>query len=137
MTIRDPETDKLLPEPESFGVWLAKHDKGAFHEELSEEKQRLVAECEANAKATAPRTVKGQMTVVINFAVDDAGAVVVSTDLKVKHPPKIRGVGRYYVDGGNLVKHDPKQPALPFREIEGGKRGEGARDVPARPAAIA
>ncbi len=135
MSIRDPETDKKLPDPESFGVWLANHDHGAFHAELSEEKQRLVAECEANARATAPRTVKGQMTVVINFAVDDSGAVVVSTDLKMKHPPKLRGMGRYWVKDGNLVKNDPKQPALPFREIEGGKRGEPARDTPGRDAA--
>lgn len=95
--------------------------KGEFHAECSEEKQKLVLECEAAAKAAAPRTVKGTMTIVLSFAVDDAGAVVVASDLKVKHPARVRGVARFYAQSGNLVRNDPRQLDVPFREIAGGR----------------
>lgn len=128
---RDPDTDQVLPDPQSFALWLADMGKGEFHAECSEAKQGLVLECEAAARAAAPRTVKGAMTITLTFAVDDAGAVVVSSDLKVKHPARVRGVARFYASSGNLVKNDPRQTDLAFREIKGG-RDEAPRDVAGR-----
>lgn len=118
---RDPDTDQILPDPQSFAVWLADMGKGEFHAECSEAKQAIVLECESAAREAAPRTVKGAMTITFTFAVDDSGAVVVSSDLKVKHPVRVRGVTRFYAKSGNLVKNDPRQMDVPFREIPGGR----------------
>lgn len=121
MAKRDPETDQPLPDPQSFALWLADMGKGEFHAECSEAKQALVVECESAARESAPRTVKGAMTITFGFAVDDAGAVVVTSDIKIKHPVRVRGVNRFYAKSGNLVKNDPRQMDMPFREIEGGR----------------
>lgn len=120
--MRDPDTNRELPPPQSFALQLAEMNEGETNAELSETLQQLSLECAAIAAASM-RTVKAAISVTFALSVDEKGAASIVPDIRTKRPARSRGTARFYVDPtkGHLVRNDPKQPPLPFTEIQGGR----------------
>lgn len=102
--------------PRNFGVFLGQVDEGGLIHELSELTQEVI---DALAKhAQSHSTAKGQIALVLNFKADAKGVVEVTTDIKSKTPKASRGKSIFWTnDKGQLVNENPKQPGLPFRDV--------------------
>jgi hypothetical protein len=108
--------DKVEAAPRNFGVFLSQVDDGAFIEELSKISDALNDELSRHAQNHSK--AKGSLTIVLTFAHDQKGVVEVHTDLKTKAPKATRSKSIFWQnDKGQLVNKNPKQPDLPFRDV--------------------
>jgi hypothetical protein len=99
-----------------FGVFLSQVDDGAFLQELSDLQHSMNEELGKHAQNHSK--AKGSMTIVLAYEHDQKGVVSVSTDVKTKTPKASRSKSIFWTsDGGNLVNKNPKQPDLPFRDV--------------------
>lgn len=96
-----------------FLDFLREHRNGATHDELSDALQELVA-------AVASERRAGKLTFTLTVKPNGAGegALLVSDDIKLAAPRPVKSASIFFVSPeNNLVRHDPRQAALPLRDI--------------------
>ena len=60
----------------------------------------------------------GEITLTLKITPNGEHAVSVMSNIKSRAPEAARGVTTFYADAaGNLLRNDPRQPKLPFREV--------------------
>lgn len=104
------------PAVKPFNQWLLEQRGGALHGELSEELQKLVL-------AVTEHEKPGTLTLVVKVKQAETGThLLVADEVKVKAPEPDRGAALFFDDGhGNLSRRDPRQPQLPFDEVNARK----------------
>ena len=103
-----------------FADFLREHRKGELHDELGERLNELVNAVQDTGK-------KGTVTLVLSVApaARSDEMVIVSDEIRLKAPEPDRPDAVYFADHeGNLTRHNPRQPELPFREVSGPAREE-------------
>jgi hypothetical protein len=104
---------------ESAAVVLAQIDEGALNAELSDAFREVVGKLERLAADTL-KDQRGTITLKLGLAVSPKGDVVIAGDVAVKTPKRPAGASRFWISkNGLLTVKNPKQQALPFREVVG------------------
>lgn len=127
----DHPNDTEKPAPKSFTFWLAKLSSGEAESHLSYELQKLLERMDEEAH-TRNKEVKGSLSLKLNFAVDETGAVGVVFDIATKEPPRKTTPSIYWLNNkSQLVDNNPRQQEIPgLRDVGGGKREFRAVDAP-------
>lgn len=74
---------------------------------------------------------EGEISISLKIKPNGETAVSVTTTVKVKTPEAATAVTTFFADEhGNLLRRDPRQRTLPFREVADAETGE-LREVPA------
>jgi hypothetical protein len=101
-----------------FAEWLHEQRNGHTHNELSDAFNDLIEAVQETGKV-------GSITFTVKIKPaghGDHSTVVVSDDINVKLPKGERPEAIFFVDDDhNLQRHNPAQPKLPLKEIQGGK----------------
>lgn len=115
--------------PRSFGVFLTHLGDGEALIALSKEQHDLLIALAEEADRTQS-TVKGSLTLKIDFKVEHSGVVGAVYSIATKEPSPPRGGSIFWLSKGkNLTVENPRQKKLPFDVVE--VRGE-VREVPER-----
>lgn len=84
---------------------------GMLHEELTLQTAHLVSTVIEHGKPA-------RLTLTIDIRPNGEGAVLVSDKLTAKEAEPARGSTVFFATPeGSLVRHDPRQPQLPLREV--------------------
>lgn len=128
-------TQQATKGPRSFAVFVRQLAEGDLENELSEELHKLTSDMQDQA-LTREATVKGELGLKLNFAVDARGVVQVQWDVKAKPPKKRRTGASVWVNkDGNVVFENPKQLALGLREVKDAEQAAKELDDEARASA--
>jgi hypothetical protein len=101
------EARATTPHVRPFADFVREQRKGLLHDELSDELARVVQQVDKPGEVTLKLTVSPQGDMV---SVKDA---VITKLPKPDRPPAL-----YFTDDdGNLSRHNPAQPELPFRQV--------------------
>lgn len=106
-----------------FAAFIQEQRRGAAHDELSEELQKLVAAVVETAK-------KGTLTLKVDVAMGKDGRTLLIADtVTVKLPKHDSKPSLFFFDErGNLSRENPAQTELPLKKLEGGKGGDNQAD---------
>jgi len=112
--------------PRNFGVFLTHLDDGDAVIALSAETHKLMVALAAEAERVQG-TVKGSLTLKLDFKVEHNGVVGVNYSIASKEPSPARGGSVFWLSAGsNLIVENPRQKKLPFDVSR--PNDEGARD---------
>jgi hypothetical protein len=102
---------------DSAAVVLTQIDDGALNAELSDALHDVVSKLERLAADTL-KDQKGMITLKLGLVVSPKGDVLVAGDVSTKTPKRPAGASRFWISKhGLLTVKNPKQQALPFREV--------------------
>ena len=126
MTV-DRATDKQTGEIQirPFAAWLQEQSQGRTHSELSDALHDLIARVQDTGK-------KGTLTLSVHVETmkGDNTALVISDEIKLKLPEHDRKASLFFVDAnGNPTRNDPRQIALPLREVSAPTDPSEAKDI--------
>jgi len=111
--------------PRNFGVFLTNLDGGDAVIALSAEQHRLMTVLATEAERIQG-TVKGKLTLTLDFKVEHNGVVGVNYAIARKEPAPARGGSVFFMSkGNNLMVENPRQKKLPF---DVARQAEDARD---------
>lgn len=104
-----------------FAAFLQDQRKGVLHNDLGEALAELVAAVVETGK-------KGTLTLKLDVALNkDGDTLLIADTVSVKEPKHDTKPSIFFADdGGNLTRHNPRQPELPLRKVEGGKDNDNA-----------
>lgn len=104
-----------------IGVLLATIADGELREEVSDEIKTTIEQLYERAR-NANRAVKGTITIALDIGVGANGLVVIDPNVTSKLPRKVRRETPLYIGRNGLTVENPKQQALPLREVGGAAR---------------
>ena len=90
---------------------LREHRAGLTHDELTEALNELVG-------AVVEERKKGTLTIKLTISPKGDGTVEVADEVTMKAPKRTKGSSLFFVTpDNNLERQDPRQNALPLREV--------------------
>lgn len=106
--------EKETEGPRNFGVFLSRVDDGDAVIALSAEQHKLMTVLATEADRIQG-TVKGSLTLKLDFAVEHNGVVGVKYSIARKEPSPARGGSVFFMSkGNNLEVENPRQKKLNF-----------------------
>jgi len=116
-----PEVEVLSPQPtKSFLQFLAEQGQGAVANELSQRLRDLTEAIEMHFEQFRGK-VKGELSLKIKFTLE-RGMYKVDVEYEQKNPKAPANTTVMWIgQDGNLQTSNPKQLAMPFSGIPGGK----------------
>lgn len=123
------EEERQQQAARSFVVFLGKVADGDLEVQASQDLLTLSKAIQTQARAQQ-KTVKGSLTITVDFAGDESGTLDVSYEIKRKDPKPRRARSVFWINKqGNVVSQNPRQIELGLRDVS---RKPAPRDVGAR-----
>jgi hypothetical protein len=101
--------------PRSFSVFVSQICDGEMEQEASLLQQELLAALEEQAMTRT--TVKGRLTLTIEYEVDNKGNCSVGFDVTKKEPKKMHGAGQCWLTKGSNYTMEPPGRRKGLREV--------------------
>lgn len=118
--------------PNAFSVFISQLADGAAHSELSGELHELAKMLQDTAVNTSG-TAKGELTLKLKLSIEPNGITAITYDVATKKPKTSRPSAVAWLSKGlNVVFQNPKQTAMPFRDVSAA--AQPAREVTETPA---
>lgn len=111
-----------MHEIKNFNLLLAELEDGQFNADVSDKMQEVVKALTTSVLESGTKRAKGFLAITLDFTLD-SGNMLISGSMASKLPSKPRGRSLFWTTKDNgLSRENPKQPALPFETITGGKK---------------
>lgn len=100
-----------MEKPQSFAVFLATIDGGAFNDQLSREVQDLIGDMSNHAQVSGG-VAKGKISITIDLSLEK-GVFEIAADKKCTHPKERKTKSIFWADkNNNLTEENPRQSRL-------------------------